>query len=143
MLINEGIVGTDTKTAMKSEMLKQLDQLNETTPDEWERAVFESLTGHRREEVDWEVPDNHAGFVFIDADKPSYGDYFDEALRILHSGGFIVVDNVFWRYKIFKKKITNENAKAIAAFNAKVKSENRVEKVMLSVRDGIYLIRKK
>jgi caffeoyl-CoA O-methyltransferase len=89
------------------------------------------------------IPDNHAGFVFIDADKPSYGEYFDEALRILHSGGFIVVDNIFWRYKIFKKKITNENAKAIAAFNAKVKSENRVEKVMLSVRDGIYLIRKK
>jgi caffeoyl-CoA O-methyltransferase len=89
------------------------------------------------------IPDNHAGFVFIDADKPSYGKYFDEALRILHSGGFIVVDNIFWRHKIFKKNITNENAKAIAAFNAKVKSEDRVEKVMLSVRDGIYLIRKK
>ena len=55
----------------------------------------------------------------------------------------MMVDNVFWRYKIFKKKISNENAKAIAAFNAKVKAEDRVEKVMLSVRDGIYLIRKK
>jgi predicted O-methyltransferase YrrM len=50
---------------------------------------------------------------------------------------------VFWRYKIFKKKITNENAKAIAAFNEKVMREDRVEKVMLSVRDGIYLIQKK
>jgi len=82
-------------------------------------------------------------FVFIDADKPSYGDYFDEALRILKSGGLIFVDNIFWRHKIFKKKITNENARAIAAFNEKVRQENRVEKVMLSVRDGIYLIRKK
>jgi caffeoyl-CoA O-methyltransferase len=90
-----------------------------------------------------EIPDQHAGFVFIDADKPSYGDYFDEALRILQPGGFIIVDNVFWRYKIFKKKITNENAKAIAAFNEKVMREDRVEKVMLSVRDGIYLIQKK
>ena len=89
------------------------------------------------------IPDQHAGFVFIDADKPSYGDYFEEALRILQPGGFIIVDNVFWRYKIFKKKITNENAKAIAAFNEKVLQEDRVEKVMLSVRDGIYLIRKK
>jgi caffeoyl-CoA O-methyltransferase len=89
------------------------------------------------------IPDNHAGFVFIDADKPSYGDYFDEALRILQPGGFVIVDNVFWRYKIFKKKITNENAKAIAAFNEKVMHEDRVENVMLSVRDGIYLIRKK
>ena len=88
------------------------------------------------------IPDNSQDFVFIDADKPSYGIYFDEALRILHTGGIIFVDNVFWRYKIFKKKITNENARAIAAFNQKVMQEDRVEKVMLSVRDGVYLIRK-
>ena len=88
------------------------------------------------------IPDNSEDFVFIDADKPSYGIYFDEALRILHTGGVIFVDNVFWRYKIFKKKITNENARAIAAFNQKVMQEDRVEKVMLSVRDGVYLIRK-
>ncbi len=88
------------------------------------------------------IPDNSEDFVFIDADKPSYGIYFDEALRILRSGGIIFVDNVFWRYKIFKKKITNENARAIEAFNEKVRQESRVEKVMLSVRDGVYLIRK-
>ena len=90
-----------------------------------------------------EIPDGWAGFFFIDADKPSYAAYFDEALRILLPGGFIVVDNVFWRNKIFKKQITNENARAIAEFNEKVKHENRVENVMLSVRDGIYLIRKR
>ena len=89
------------------------------------------------------VADDTVDFVFIDADKPSYGDYFDEALRILHPGGLILVDNVFWRHKIFKKKITNENAQAIAAFNAKVRGEIRVEKLMLSIRDGVFLIRKK
>ena len=89
------------------------------------------------------IADRSVDFVFIDADKPSYGRYFDEALRILRAGGLIFVDNVFWRNKIFKSKITNENAAAIAAFNQKVKAEGRVEKVMLSVRDGIYLIRKK
>ncbi len=89
------------------------------------------------------VAEDTVDFVFIDADKPSYGDYFDEAMRILHPGGVIFVDNVFWRHKIFKKKITNENAKAIAAFNAKVRGESRVEKLMLSVRDGVFLIRKK
>ena len=88
-------------------------------------------------------PANSEDFVFIDADKPSYGDYFDEALRILGPGGLIFVDNVFWRNKIFKKKITNKNAQAIAAFNEKVRQETRVEKVMLSVRDGVYLMRKK
>jgi caffeoyl-CoA O-methyltransferase len=89
------------------------------------------------------IANNSQDFIFIDADKPSYGDYFDEALRILRSGGIIFVDNVFWRNKIFKKKISNENAKAIAAFNEKVNRENRVEKVMLGIRDGVYLIRKK
>jgi caffeoyl-CoA O-methyltransferase len=88
------------------------------------------------------MPDSRHDFAFIDADKPSYGLYFDEALRVLRPGGIILVDNVFWRYKIFKKKISNENARAIAAFNEKVRRENRVEKVMLSVRDGVYLIRK-
>ena len=89
------------------------------------------------------IPADREDFVFIDADKPSYSDYFDEALRILGPGGLIFVDNVFWRNKIFKKKITNENAKAIAAFNEKVRQEARVEKVMLGVRDGVYLMRKK
>jgi len=90
-----------------------------------------------------EMAAGSAGFVFIDADKPSYGKYFDEALRILYPGGIIFVDNVFWRNKIFKNKVTNENARAIAAFNEKVRRESRVEKVMLSIRDGVYLIRKK
>ena len=90
-----------------------------------------------------DIPDNNQDFVFIDADKPSYSNYFDAALRILRPGGLIFVDNVFWRFKIFKAKITNENAKAIAAFNDKVMQEERVEKVMLNIRDGVYLIRKK
>jgi caffeoyl-CoA O-methyltransferase len=89
------------------------------------------------------IADNSVDFVFIDADKPSYGRYFDEAMRIMHAGGFIFVDNVFWRNKIFKQRITNENAKAIAAFNEKVKNDDRAEKVMLNVRDGVYLILKK
>ena len=98
------------------------------------RPAMETLGG---------IADNSVDFVFIDADKPSYGRYFDEAMRIMHAGGFIFVDNVFWRNKIFKQRITNENAKAIAAFNEKVKNDDRAEKVMLNVRDGIYLILKK
>ncbi|MFC1886847.1 O-methyltransferase [Thermodesulfobacteriota bacterium] len=81
-------------------------------------------------------------FVFIDADKPGYRKYYDEGLRILHRGGLIFVDNVFWRQKIFSPKIKNENARAIAALNDKIKQDKRVEKVMLNIRDGVYLIRK-
>ncbi len=89
------------------------------------------------------LPPRETDFVFIDADKPSYALYYDQALRMLKAGGLIFVDNVFWRQKIFNPRITNENAKAIAAFNEKVNADPRVEKVMLAVRDGVYLIRKK
>lgn len=89
------------------------------------------------------LPADTADFVFIDADKPSYGRYFDEAVRLLRKGGLVFVDNVFWRRKIFKRNITNQNAAAIAAFNEKVNTDPRVEKVMLAVRDGVYLIRKR
>ena len=90
-----------------------------------------------------EMEEGCADFVFIDADKPSYGLYYDQAIRLLRPGGLIFVDNIFWRMKIFKVPITNENAIAIAAFNEKVNDDDRVEKVMLNVRDGVYLIRKK
>jgi caffeoyl-CoA O-methyltransferase len=89
------------------------------------------------------MPDRGADFVFIDADKPSYGRYYQEALRIVGAGGLIFVDNVFWRGKIFKTPITNDNARAIAAFNDTVGADPRVEKVMLALRDGCFLIRKK
>ncbi len=87
MILNEGIVGSDTKIAMKSEMLKQLNLLNETTPDEWERAVFKSLTGHRREDVDWNVPDNHAGYY-------TWIRSFDQLISELEEEGYVkVVDH--------------------------------------------------
>ncbi len=89
------------------------------------------------------IPSHSVDFIFIDADKPAYGQYYDASIRILKPGGFVLVDNVFWRFKIFKKKMTNQNAKAIAAFNDKVKCDDRVEKIMLSIRDGVYLILKK
>lgn len=90
-----------------------------------------------------DLPGESTDFIFIDADKTSYSQYFEEALRILRQGGLIFVDNVFWRRKIFASKITNENARAIAAFNEKIRRDDRVEKVMLNIRDGVYLIRKK
>jgi caffeoyl-CoA O-methyltransferase len=88
-------------------------------------------------------PGGGTDFVFIDADKRRYTQYYEEALRILAPGGLILADNVFWRGKIFKTPRTNENARAIAEFNDLVMADPRVEKVMLAVRDGCYLIRKK
>jgi len=62
MLPNEGLVTGNTQGAVKTAMLRQLARLGPTDPDSLERAVFEALTGARREDVDWEVEDNQAGY---------------------------------------------------------------------------------
>ena len=96
MILNEGIVGSDTRTAMKSEMLKQLHRLNETTPDEWERAVFESLTGYRREDVDWNVPDNQAGYY-------TWIRSFDELISELEEDSYVRAVHLDGNRKVLKK----------------------------------------
>ena len=130
----------DIRKAKKKE-IKQIDLTS--LPIEKPTASMQILELKPAIETLKEIADSSIDFVFIDADKPSYSLYFDEALRILRSGGLVFVDNVFWRNKIFKKPISNENAKAIAAFNRKVKNTDGIDKVMLSVRDGVYLIRKR
>lgn len=87
-----------------------------------------------------EIPSGSTDFVFIDADKSSYSDYYEESLRIIRHGGLIAVDNVFWSGKVLNPG--DEDSLAIVEFNELVKNDERVEKVMLSIRDGVYLIRK-
>ena len=80
--------------------------------------------------------------IFIDADKPSYIDYYELTLPTLKKGGFILADNVLFHGQVLEEKITGKNAIAIHAFNEHVKKDQRTEQVMLSIRDGISLIRK-
>ena len=61
-MLNEGMVANDTTAVLLSEMVRQIRRLGEATPDQWERSVFQSLTGRSREDVDWEVVDNQAGY---------------------------------------------------------------------------------
>ena len=87
------------------------------------------------------MPDESADFVFIDADKISYRSYYEEGMRILKSGGLITVDNVLWSGRVLNPR--DEDSRAIAEFDRRVMEDSRAEKVMLTVRDGLYLIRKK
>ena len=80
--------------------------------------------------------------VFIDADKVSYIDYYELTLPNIKTGGWIVADNVFFHGEVLEKNISGKNPKAIHAFNQHVANDNRVDKVMLTVRDGLTLIRK-
>jgi hypothetical protein len=84
MSLNEGIITSDSKILMKSEMLRQLALLKETTPDQWERSVFESLTGHKREDVDWGVEDNQAGYY-------AWVLSFDHLISELEEDGYVRV----------------------------------------------------
>ena len=78
--------------------------------------------------------------VFIDADKEPYADYYERAMELISDRGIIVVDNVLWGGSVADPQ--DESAKTMAAFNARVANDERVTQVMLTVRDGVLLIRK-
>ena len=81
--------------------------------------------------------------VFIDADKTGYADYYQALVPKLKSGGLILADNVLFHGQVLEKEVKGKSAKAIQAFNEMVLADARVEKMMLTLRDGMYLIRKK
>lgn len=80
--------------------------------------------------------------VFIDADKVNYATYYDLVIDQLRPGGYILADNVLWSGKVLSDK-PDKDTRAIIEFNRKVQQDNRVENVLLPIRDGITLIRKK
>jgi caffeoyl-CoA O-methyltransferase len=80
-------------------------------------------------------------FVFIDADKPNYVNYYEAVLPRLTERGFIAADNTLWSGRVLDEEADEEGTRAIKAFNEHVKSDPRVTSVMLTVRDGITLIR--
>jgi predicted O-methyltransferase YrrM len=81
--------------------------------------------------------------VFIDADKKNNETYYNLSIDKLRSGGLIIVDNVLWSGKVIAEKKTDSGTILISNFNDMVSSDQRVEKLILPVRDGLYIIRKK
>ena len=80
--------------------------------------------------------------VFIDADKENYINYFNRIFPQVKAGGFILADNVLFHGQVLEKEIKGKNAKAIQEFNDFIVRRTDVEKLMLPVRDGLYVIRK-
>jgi caffeoyl-CoA O-methyltransferase len=81
--------------------------------------------------------------AFIDADKPNYPHYYEEVLARLRRNGVILVDNTLWGGAVADSKATDDNTKAIRAFNDAVAADDRVESTILTVGDGLTLIRKR
>jgi caffeoyl-CoA O-methyltransferase len=79
-------------------------------------------------------------FIFIDADKSNYGNYYEAALPLLAPDGLIAVDNVLWSGRVLDPKEPDDHA--IVEFNRRVSADPRVSHVLLTVRDGIMVIRK-
>lgn len=80
--------------------------------------------------------------VFIDADKQNYSLYYDLVFDKVRAGGLILADNVLWSGRVIDTN-PNKDTKALIDFNEKINKDNRVENIILSIRDGIMMIRKK
>ncbi len=80
--------------------------------------------------------------VFIDADKPNYSNYYDLVIDRITEGGYIIADNVLWSGKVLLD-VKDEDTRALNEFNQKVMADERVENVLLPIRDGLMVIRKR
>ena len=85
--------------------------------------------------------EDHLDLVFIDADKANYGKYYDLIIDKVRPGGILLVDNVLRKGKVFAEQ-KERDGMVMDAFNKKIKSDPRVEEVLLPLRDGILMIRK-
>jgi predicted O-methyltransferase YrrM len=81
--------------------------------------------------------------IFIDADKENYQNYYDLTLPNLNRGGFIIADNVLWSGKVIDANENDVDTTALRSFNTSLIEDNRVEVLMLPVRDGLTVVRKK
>ncbi|HUW98145.1 MAG TPA: class I SAM-dependent methyltransferase [Acidiferrobacter sp.] len=79
--------------------------------------------------------------VFIDADKENYPSYYDRALPLLRPAGLLIADNTLWSGRVLVPRTPADLA--IAAFNRKVRNDPSVDAVLLTVRDGVTVLRKK
>ena len=89
-----------------------------------------------------ETLDGPFDLVFIDADKPNYQNYYEAVLPKLADDGLLIADNVLWSGRVVEPD-GDESTQAIKSFNEHVRNDDRVVSVMLTVRDGMTLVRKR
>ena len=122
------------------------DELEDLMREGWKRAgVSDRITLHLGD-----AKETLAGLsgpydlVFIDANKREYCEYFDLVLPLLKPGGLIIADDVLWDGKVYTEPLaTDAQTEGLLAFNSRIADDPRVEVVILPIRDGISLIRKK
>jgi len=80
--------------------------------------------------------------IFIDADKGNYMNYHELSLNLINKKALIIFDNVLWHGGVFKKSVTDKQTNVMKEFNQYIKNDNRVEKVILPLGDGLTICRK-
>ena len=80
--------------------------------------------------------------IFIDADKGNYKSYYELCLNLINKGALIIFDNVLWHGDVFKKNVTDKQTNVMREFNKYIKDDNRVEKVILPLGDGLTICKK-
>jgi caffeoyl-CoA O-methyltransferase len=103
--------------------------------------IITQLTG-RAQDI---IPglDGQFDLVFIDGDKREYIDYYNSSIGKVRSGGLIIADNVLWGDKVLDTRSRDPQTRGIIEFNEMIMKEKGVEKIILPLRDGLMLIRKK
>jgi len=125
------------------------DELEDLMREGWDRAgVSSKITLHIGDAIETLKELAATGvsydFVFIDANKRQYCDYFELVLPLLTPGGLVVADDILWDGKVYSDDVPDDPQTAgIVRFNDSVAADPRVEVVVLPLRDGISLIRKK
>lgn len=88
--------------------------------------------------------DEQFDLVFIDADKGNYGNYYDMVIDKVPSGGYILLDNVLWSGKVLEEAEPNDiDTKELISLNQRLHEDNRVQNIILPIRDGLTILRKK
>lgn len=82
-------------------------------------------------------------FIFIDADKTSYSDYYDYAYDLVKKGGVILVDNIFWDGRVLDEAVDDRQTIAIRDLNHKIRLDKRVDSCMIPIADGLFLVVKR
>lgn len=82
-------------------------------------------------------------FAFIDADKRSYDEYYERCLKLMRSGGVVAIDNVLWNGRIIDPQSKDKRTQALRILNTKLRNDHRIELSMLTLGDGLTLLRKK
>jgi predicted O-methyltransferase YrrM len=81
--------------------------------------------------------------MFIDADKPGYDTYYEHGLKLLRSGGLMLIDNVLWGGDVARPEKNDADTAALRALNAKVRADRRVDFAMLPLGDGVTMVRRR